>query len=174
MQNHYSARGGLNTKNPYRYVFLDGCSTAKNVSWRRAFGIFPLDTPNQAAKNNIGPQAYVGWDVDHTGWLVVPDDSGTSVDLATAYTETMADFYENWMDGATLAQCIQVASTPAPNIAAFPVPQNGKVESFHGTDEFGSPYSIIDTNVVTSKISVFGHSGLKRTGVDRSQDGLYP
>ena len=175
LQNHYSARGGLNTKNPYRFVFLDGCSTAKSQDWRRAFGIFPLDAPNQAARNKVGPQAFVGWAVDHTGWMNQQSNSIGSLDEAFAATETLADFYESWMDGSTLAQCIQIASTPGvPNTAPFPVLQNGTSQRLTGDGIDGYSYNFVVTNIVPSKISVIGHSGLTRSSVNGSQDGLYP
>jgi hypothetical protein len=171
--NHYNAKGGLNTKNPYRFVFLDGCSTASQKDWRRAFGIFPLDTPNQAARNKVGPQAFVGWAADHTGWLNGVDASEASLDVATAYTQTLEDFYEQWMDNVPLNQCIYSASTSAENTAPFPVPQNKKVTiSGINYEDFDS-YNFTYTNVMTSPIYVVGHSGLKRSSLDSSQDNYY-
>jgi len=167
--------GGLKTKNPYRFVFLDGCSTASTKNWRRAFGIFPLDAPNQAARNNVGPQAYVGWQKEHTGWM----DGGTGNldrddDLATAYTQTLNNFYSDWMHKVPLAQCIANASVSTPNACPLPaVPPGNKAITISGTDVYGSPYSYNFTNVVTSKIFVVGHSGLRVDRLDSSQDNKY-
>jgi hypothetical protein len=116
----------LNTKNPYRFVFLDGCSTASKKDWRRAFGIYPLDAPSQAARNHVGPQAYVGWANTNTGWFNFSNDSDNAINVSTAYAQTLADFYENWMNKIPLKKCIDAASVPAENRAPFPVPQNKK------------------------------------------------
>ncbi|MGH7990452.1 MAG: hypothetical protein ACREDS_09730, partial [Limisphaerales bacterium] len=171
--NHYNTKGGLITKNPYRFVFLDGCSTASTKNWRRAFGIFPLDAPNQASRNKVGAQAYVGWAADHWGWLNFQNDSSAALNIATAYTETLNNFYNLWMNQVPLANCIATASAPAANSAPFPVPQNAKI-TIHGTDPYGSGYSYAYTNVMTSPIYVIGHSGLTRSSVDSQYDNAYP
>ena len=49
----------LITQKPYRFVFLDGCATASTMDWCQAFGIY--QDPLEALRNNVGPQAYVGW-----------------------------------------------------------------------------------------------------------------
>ncbi|MDE3100105.1 MAG: hypothetical protein KGJ88_11590 [Verrucomicrobiota bacterium] len=171
--NHYHAKGGLWTKNPYRFVFLDGCSTASQKNWRRAFGIFPLDAPNQAARNKVGPQAYVGWAADHVGWLNLTTSSDAALNVATAYTETLDNFYENWMNQVPLAQCIQIASTSAANMDPFPVPQNKNIIVHGQNPQTLEYYSYSYTNVVTSKIYVIGHSGLTRSSMNSSYDNYY-
>ena len=165
LRNTYKTKGPveIDTKNPYRFVFLDGCSTALNKNWRRAFGIFPLDAQYQAAYSKVGPQAFVGWAGAHTGWLNGTDNSTDTLNVALAYTQTLQKFYSDWMRGIPLAQCIANASTPAANIAPFPVPKN-KVVTIWGTGLWG-PYRYTYTNVLTSDIYVIGHSGL---AVDRS------
>ncbi|MGP8200376.1 MAG: hypothetical protein ACLQU4_12845 [Limisphaerales bacterium] len=171
--NHYHSRGGLNTQNPYRFVFLEGCATASAKDWRRAFGIFPLDAPNQAGLNNVGPQAYVGWAQDHAGWIGWPSDNNESQNLASAWTETLADFYGLWNQVVPLAQCIAAASTPAANMIPLPVPQNKNV-TIHGQNPSTlQNYSYTYTNILTSPIYVVGHSGLTRSGVNTSLDGYY-
>ena len=173
LNNHYHAKGGLITKNPYRFVFLEGCATASAKDWRRAFGIFPLDAPNQASRNKVGPQAYVGWASEHAGWIGFSVDNDASQNIASAWTETLAEFYENWMDHVSLKQCIDTASTPQANIAPFPVPQN-KMITIHGINyETFEDYSYTYTNVITSPIYVVGHSGLTRNGVNNSFDNYY-
>jgi hypothetical protein len=168
--NHYNTKGGLITKYPYRFVFLDGCSTASQKNWRRAFGIFPLDAPNQAARNKVGPQAYVGWAADHTGWLNFSTSSDAALNTSVAYTETLSDFYENWLDGATLKQCVDTATTSAANMVPFPVPQNKNI-TVHGQNPQTLEYfSYSYTNVVTSKIYIIGHSGLTRSSLNSQDD----
>src|SRR5437879_10837430 len=85
--------------NPYRFVFLDGCSTASQSNWRMAFGITPLETPSKVARSNIGPQAYVGGakTITHMfGGFRLTGQSGNdpvdSSDLAQEYTQLLAEF----------------------------------------------------------------------------------
>jgi len=171
--NQYAIKGGLNTKNPYRFVFLEGCATASAKTWRRAFGIFPLDTPSQASRNKVGPQAYVGFANDHVGWINFSVDNDASQNISSAWTETLANFYENWMDQVPLKQCIDTASTRYDNMVPFPVPQN-KTTVIKGInyDTFES-YNYTYTNVMTSPIYVVGHSGLTRNGVNSQYDNYY-
>jgi hypothetical protein len=176
--NIYRARGGLTTYNPYRFVFLDGCSTASKKDWRRAFGIYPRSAPNQAARNRVGPQAYVGWARDHTGWMNGGTGNSTKdLDLATAYATTMHEFYLTFMTGGTLRQCIDQAVQPRVNTAPFPVPTNKNVTvTGNGLSLAGHSYSWSFTTVVTSKIYVVGHSGLRidQQGYNAADDGYYP
>ncbi len=168
--NIYKIKGGLRTKNPYRFVFLDGCSTASARNWRRAFGIFPLDSPNIAGRNKVGPQAYVGWADEHTGWMDAGSSAGTTADAAFAkgYTQTLNNFYTDWMSGRTLRECLDNASKSAPNTCPLPVPANKNVTMTLGGVEY------IVTGVITSKIYVVGHSGLTRGSLVVDEDGRYP
>jgi hypothetical protein len=174
LTNHYHAKGGLITKNPYRFVFLEGCATASAKNWRRAFGVFPLDAPNQAGHNKVGPQAFVGYAADHAGWIGWTSDDDEAQNISSAWTDTLADFYDDWMRGITLGQCIFNASASAPNHAPFPVPQNKNVKISGENYEDFEDYSYTFTGIETSKIYVVGHSGLTRGGLTTSQDGLYP
>jgi hypothetical protein len=155
--NHYNTKGGLITKYPYRFVFLDGCSTASQKNWRRAFGIFPLDAPNQARLNKVGPQAFVGWAKEHAGNYV-------TADLAEAYTETLNDFYGDWMNRLPLAECIQNASDPKLHNCPFPVPGNEVVKDIDGNPFKGE----------TSKIYISGHTGLTRDSVNAAWENYKP
>jgi hypothetical protein len=155
--NHFHTVGGLWTQNPYRFVFMDGCATMDTKDWRRAFGIFPLDAPNQAALNKVGSQAFVGWAKEHAG-------NYATADLAEAYTETLDGFYENWMDQVPLAACIQTASDPRINQCPLPVPGNEHVKDINGNSFIGE----------TSKIYVSGHSGLTRSSVNTTWDNYKP
>ena len=171
--NIYKAKGGLKTKNPYRFVFLDGCSTASAKNWRRAFGVYPLDAPNQAARNKVGPQAYVGWEKEHTGWMDAgTGDSTRDENLAYAYTQNLNNFYSLWMHNVSLAQCIASASVAANGTAPLPVPQNKKV-TIWGTNPNNGPFNYPYTDIDTSRIFVVGHSGLKVSGSDGNYDNYY-
>ena len=162
--------------NPYRFVFLDGCSTASGSDWRMAFGMHTYYYTNTAARGKVGPQAYVGWGADHTGLLNSTDDSTASQDILVAYTITLFEFYDEWMQGnKTVAECIHDASMQIPNdnSIAFPVPGNETI-AFSGTSINGSGYSYIYTNVITSPIYVIGHSGLTRGSWNPIYDNIKP
>jgi hypothetical protein len=173
--NIYTAKGsrmtnGLNTKNPYRFVFLDGCSTASAKNWRRAFGVYPLDAPNQAARNKVGPQAYVGWQKEHTGWMDAgTGDSTRDENLAYAYTQNLNMFYTFWMNRVPLKQCLDAASIATAGTAPFPVPRNKNV-TIWGSNPNNGPYNYPYSNVMTSKIYLVGYPGLRVDGVDHNLD----
>lgn len=147
--NHFHNVGGLWTKNPYRFVFMDGCATMDTKDWRRAFGIFPLDAANQARRNNVGYQAFVGWEKEHAG-------NYKTAALAEAYTETLDSFYQEWINGASLAQCILDASNPQAHNCPLPVPPNAVVKDVNGNRFSGE----------TSRIYISGHTGLTRSSVN--------
>jgi len=166
----------ISVKNPYRFVFLDGCSTASTPEWRQAFGIFPIWATNSAARYKLGPQAFVGWGKDTTGWLNPSVDTAETENVALAYAEALNDMYELWLDNYALAICIHSASVQQPNIAPFPVPTNAQfyhISGEAGVDGQNYDYYIPATNIVTSPIYVIGHSGLTRGSVDPNYDGLY-
>jgi hypothetical protein len=164
LTNHYTKTNGLIAQNPYRFVFLDGCSTASGKDWRRAFGICPLDAANQAARNKTGPQAYVGWADVHAGLL----NGGTGnpqadFDIAVGYAQTLRGFYSLWMNELSLKTCVDYAcfTTASP---PFPVPRNKDV-TFHAN---GGYYH--QTNVMTSKIYIVGYPGLYLRGTYHNYD----
>jgi hypothetical protein len=166
----------ISVKNPYRFVFLDGCSTASTPEWREAFGIFPIWATNSAARYKLGPQAFVGWGKEFTGWLNPTVDTTETENVALAYTEALNDMYELWLNKYPLAECINSASVQQPNIAPFPVPSSVKFYHISGEAGFnGAPYEyyIPSTNVITSPIYVIGHSGLTRDSVNPNFDNQY-
>jgi plastocyanin len=156
--NIYRSRGGLTTKNPYRFVFLDGCSTA-STEWRRAFGIFPIDTADQAARNKVGPQALVGYANTIISYPTV------NADCAEAYAQTVLKFYTFWMNKQPLAECIRICADGNSNAAPFPVP---------GNELFVVKGVIYDNKPgLNADIYVMGHSGLTVDGLNSSFDGKY-
>lgn len=181
--NHYLApdprkpgQGGLSVSNPYRFVFLDGCSTASANNWRRAFGIMPIWADDQSRKYGLGEQAYVGWATKVTDWMggyVATNgnmDVERSVAAASAYTATLQRFYLDWMNGASLYQCIN--DTSDTNVVACPLPVPSVTRITVGQPFTSSPFTW--TNRWPSKIYVVGHSGLTRSGLLRDDDGKYP
>ncbi|MEI8079288.1 MAG: hypothetical protein WCH61_06640 [bacterium] len=158
----------LITQKPFRFVFLDGCATASTPDWSRAFGIYPL---NEAPRDKVGPQAYLGWASDHAGWLNgnVENDHTIALNIAKAYTQTLQMFYSYWMSGKSLKECIDyVSSASLYGMAPFPVPEFKKVPIY------GPGYDYMLTNVLTSKIVVIGHSGLTWNGRRPDKDGYFP
>jgi hypothetical protein len=176
LDNFYSSQI-ISVKNPYRFVFLDGCATASTPEWREAFGIYPIWPTNSAAKYKLGPQAFVGWGKSFTGWLNPTTDTTETEDVALAYTEALDDMFELWMDNYALAQCIQSASTPHEDIAPFPVSNSGiKTYNIYGEAGIdGEPYNynIPATNILTAPIYVIGHSGLTRNSINPNFDNQY-
>lgn len=156
----------LVAQHAYRFVFLDGCSTASKRDWANAFGIYPFNDP-AAFRNRVGQQAIVGWATEVASWMAGAQDPLADVDIAKAYTQTLADFYSDWMNKVPLAQCIANASVPRFGKAPFPVPGNEVCQIT------GPGFAYINTNLLTSKIYVTGYSGLRVDGVDSSRNNEY-
>jgi hypothetical protein len=171
LKNVYKATGPVEivAKNPYRFVFLDGCSTASAKDWRRAFGIFPLLSREQAARSKLGPQAYMGWAKDHSGWMTGnPDwDANLYKALAKMETDTLSTFFVDWMSGTPLAKCIKNASDAKVHPVPFCVPGNENLTIT--IDSVQHSFKNLDT----SKIYIIGHSGIKVDGLNSSYDGQY-
>jgi len=165
-------QGGLVPANPYRFVFLDGCATASANLWRRAFGIMPLWAADQAARQKLGAQAYVGWASASGGALSGLYFTNGVLDMAgsraeeSAYTATLQCFFFDWMNGASLYQCITNASDT--NVFACPLQVEG-VKTFTIGQPFTST-SFTVTNKYPSKIYVVGHSGLTKGGLRPEDD----
>jgi hypothetical protein len=152
----------LCTTNPYRIVFLDGCSTASGRDWRQAFGILPIWAAQQAARPQLGPQAYVGWAGIESAWLdSVPGYVVTvGTDLAVAYTETLQRFYLDWMNGASLFQCIIDVTNNVNVDCPLPVYAVKTIVIVNVTIN----------NKYPSRIYVIGHSGLTVSGLNSGDD----
>ena len=160
--NNYYAPSGLIAHNPYRFVFLDGCSTISAKDWRRAFGIYPVGVTNKLIRSKVGPQAYVGWLTPHSGRFNFTDDSVDSVNVAKAGAQSLANFYSDWMRGKTLKECLDNASVPSFGKIPFPVPTT-QTYVLHGP---GYNYVITPTNRSLSKICISGFPGLKVNTTD--------
>lgn len=149
---------GVAENNPYRFVFLDACSTAAQRKWYQAFGIVPAGAgvAEAAARCNIGPQAFVGWEKPNYNPYT------RDVDVGQAYTETLLAFYTQWMCGHSVLQCVGYASDPTKVIVPFPVPKN---QNYIFTT-IGGQHSITST----SRLIIVGHPGLTINGLDPSWD----
>ncbi len=164
LNNKFALKGGLIAHNPYRFVFLDGCATASGKDWRRAFGIFPIDAPIQAARNKTGAQAYIGWADEHAGWFNYSQNSQVTDDMAKGFGATLTQFYTLWMNNVPLRQCLDIACTPASGKAPFPVPENKNLKLTINSHNYST------TNLATSKIYLVGYPGLTVGGRDPSFD----
>jgi hypothetical protein len=148
--------------NPYRFVFLDGCSTGATLDWQTAFGVAER---SEVTRSHTGAQAFVAWASDHAGWMNGSSGANTDLLVAKAFTKTLQYFYTDWMTGVPLAQCIDHASLPLNDTVPFPVPQNKfTLINFSNGDYY------TDTNVMTSRIYIVGHPGLTVDRVNPRED----
>ena len=83
--------------------------------------------------------------------------------VAVSYTETLQLFYFDWMNGASVYECIKEASDRTRVNCPLPVPEN--------TNGF------VDNRLIRivykSKIYVVGHSGLTISGLKPQFDNQY-
>ena len=165
----------VNPSYPYRFVFLDGCSTASDNQWRHAFGIMPIGPDGQAARPKLGPQAFVGWSTLKSAWLDGFTNATGNLDLnmsqavQSAYTVTLQLFYSDWMNGEALLTCIRHATDTNRVPCALPIP---KVDLITIGSPFASP-SFTVTNKYTAYIYIFGHPDLTRGGLDSEADKVH-
>jgi hypothetical protein len=171
--NRMRSRRGFETQNPYRFVFLDGCASARTRHWQHAFGIMPMSGVVYPARNNLGPQAFVGWSGSVTGYTTGdprkvpnPNDAAFYAGMAEEYTKTLLVFYTRWMLGRPLAECISEASNVAQNICPLPVPGNEWILLLAGGQ------TRLHENI-TANIWVVGRSGLTVKGHNPAFDNQY-
>jgi hypothetical protein len=174
----HGTNDGISLKYPYRFVFLDGCST-ESKTWQQAFGILPISYAANAARQRVGPQAFVGWGTINVAWIASTSTNAAgyigSINEVTAFARNLSDdFFLQWMRGSSLASCIYSASNPTDGSAPFPVPQWAHKSFIMAGDDFYGAYHYDFPNLTqTSPIYVVGHSGLKRYLYDPTQDNVY-
>jgi len=163
--NYYVPRTGIQLAHPYRFVFLDGCETATSVLWPQAFGIpariTVTDLTSAPSVYFDHPQAFVGWRTK------VPFAQGQEWD---DYGKTLELFFENWMLGYPLAQCIYVASdrnsldpvTGQKLKRPLPVEKNRDLWANIG----GIPQRIDYLPLSYGILKVFGYVGITANGYD--------
>ena len=174
---------GYITQSSYRFVFLDCCSTAKNNTWARAFGISHIGVPtSQGIRYDSTPRAYVGWKQDRTAFL--SGDSGRdkngnprprskllSTTLANGYTVTINKFFIDWMSGWPLSVCLDNASDPRLTPIPLPVPSNKQIQLDLYPNRTGDPLVTFPVADV-SDIVVIGHAGLTYDSCDHRYDNI--
>jgi hypothetical protein len=193
--NEYDDNGNLkHLNNPYRFVFLYACSCAGYPDWRRAFGIMPLVSCEAAEIHyGLGPQAFVGWGTSTQSptapifngtfslssiFEILEDSPGSNVNVekteetAWCFTQTLDNFYYDWMWGEPLAGCIYNAANPGNGQYPFPLPGNTKYTLATVGGPFG-PFNFTVEHRWTAPLYVIGHSGLTRTSYMPQYDNLY-
>ncbi|PWU15728.1 MAG: hypothetical protein C5B50_14955 [Verrucomicrobia bacterium] len=165
---------GRQNHHPYRFVFLDGCSTAKEETWCRAFGIYPKGSPDEPRRDNLGPQAFVGWGEDVQRGLAGLTNTSYYADafwLATEAADTTGTFYLLWMSGIPLAQCITWTSDP--KFVTVPLPVRNRPNKHFKYIDVTNPQTEGVMELHTAPLYVVGHSGLRVDGWSRELDNLY-
>jgi hypothetical protein len=172
----------VNPSYPYRFVFLDGCSTASDNQWRHAFGIMPLGPRGQAARSKLGAQAFVGWSAPVPDLLGgIPDkgniDVNESMALQSAYSATLQFFFSEWMNGKPLIECIMDASKPGPYVPC-PLPSWGVNHITIGPPFASTSFEVnFNDPRFVGKLWIYGHPGLTRNGlkpeIDYSVPGIH-
>ena len=164
--------GAVIPSNPYRFVFLDACSTASDEQWRHAFGIMSLGPVDSAARPMLGPQAFVGWSAPSPGWLDGPDVNGIetvqqSMAVQSAYAATLLLFYSDWMNGNALLTCLQHATDTNRVSCPLPVPKIKEVTIGY---PYISPPITVPNVKYPANICIYGHPGLTRSGLNSDKD----
>ena len=165
---------GVMPRNPYRFVFLDACSTASDNQWRQAFGIMRFGPTDEAARPKLGAQALVGWTDLKADWMGGYYNQDGSLDvnksesLQSAYTTTLQFFFFEWMNGQSLLTCIAEASNPTRTQCPLPA---WTVTTITIKRPFTSS-NFTDSNPYKGKIAIYGHPGLTRDGLNSDDDSL--
>lgn len=118
-----------------------------------------MDAPNQAARNKVGPQAFVGWANTIVSYPTI------NADCAEAYAQTLFKIYTYWMNKLPLAECIRLTADSNSNACPLPVP---------GNELFVVKGVIYDNKPgLNADIYVVGHSGLRVDDLNPSFDNKY-
>jgi hypothetical protein len=99
----------------------------------------------------VGPQAFLGWDgivggIRNSNNVIIDD-------CATAYGNTINGFYNAWMSGARVDQCVAAASF-SPSLA-MPFPVKGNETFVLNGVTYHRP---------TANLKLIGYSNLTRSG----------
>ena len=90
---------------PYRFVFLDGCSTAETKEWQHAFGIL-YPGGGRIWNDTRPPRVFMGWTSEKVGLGA----GGATTTTCQDYGTTVNVFFDCWMSGFSLDYCIRAAS----------------------------------------------------------------
>ncbi len=94
----------------FRLVFLDCCHTADGPGWATAFGVVDhtLNASELIRHNGQDAQALLGWKGEGPGVGFAQEGS------KLGYGSTLKVFFEAWMSGSTLKECISFATQDRP------------------------------------------------------------
>jgi hypothetical protein len=123
-----------------------------------AFGIYRQLTTIDLERNPYNAHAYVGWVKSPR----IPLTSDNWYDFASTY----GVFYDAWMNGTPLDDCLDMASQKCPFGSIFPItlnwPLNTKFLPVYTDGNF--PYVHISDN--SFHLKIYGYAGLERHGYD--------
>lgn len=156
LTNNFSARGGFDVKHPYRFVFLDACSTGASKEWRHAFGIYSKGKAGQGVAGIQGPQAFVGWKSP----TLALGAAGATETSCKDYGEMLNLFFADWMRQRNLSQCIADASSKSLHL---PLPIKGNEKCILSD---GTPWPSATKLRSTGDLYIIGYKGLKRDNFD--------
>ena len=166
LTNNVSVKGGIVAMHPYRFVFLDACSTAETKEWQHAFGLL-YPGGGRMWNDTRPPRAFMGWASEKVGLGATTATTTTCTDYGT----TVNVFFDCWMSGFSLDYCIRVASVnyssanytvknPSGLHLPLPVPGTEHCILSDGTQ--------FDRTGGCPPLKVVGYRGLTRTGYDPS------
>jgi hypothetical protein len=132
----------------------------------------PKPSSLDGGRSISGPQAFLGWSKEVSGYLVGPKKDPDPADrpfyekAASEYTKTLAFFYVSWMNNTPLNECINWSSSSWMNTCPFPVEENKEIKITIESTTKRIP-------VMTGKPYVVGYSGLTVSGHRPEFDGFY-
>ncbi len=148
----------------------DTC-TAVTRDWQHAFGI--VDTPRWAGSSTLPdpPRAFLGW----KGEKVSIGAWSATETTCNDYGTTLNVFYDMWMSGATVDQCITVCSvnyrnkdgTTNPSGLHLPLPVRGNEKCILSDGTYFWRYDIGGQSGCPP-LKLVGYPGLTRSGYDPS------
>jgi hypothetical protein len=140
---------------------MDSCRSAEKDLFSRAFGIENRITSAQVEARPPRAQAFVGWDKTARG----AQSTGEFYD----YAQTYAVFYDAWMTGSSLDQCIDMASRVHPFGNSFPITLNFPLGMGYSSWEAGfQPGKLAELN--DFHIRIYGYAGITREDYEPGHD----
>jgi len=106
LQNYITPHGRVLREHPYRFVFLNACNTAQTPLWATSFGVSAKITGSDVVDYPNAVQAFLGWN----GKPAAPTTDADWNEVMTTY----AVFFNAWMGGMPLIDCVRMARSPDP------------------------------------------------------------
>jgi hypothetical protein len=148
-----SATNGLVRGRPFRYVFLNCCDTANDDGWHNAFGIYRHITSADLQNNSKNAQAFIGWFNSPR----IPLTSDDWYDFANTY----GVYYDAWMNGHPLDDCLDLASQKYPFGSGAGITLNWTMNQ---------KFNWLQVHIRGFKndyhLRIYGYAGLMRQGYD--------